>query len=233
MASTSVSTLGGVVVITQVIRKDEASIPLQSAATLQAPPPPMKTPPSSEKMDSMTTTFLQGGPQALGVVQMSIGLMCVLFSLTAAYSPVLIAYAPLGLAAAFVVSGALAVAAGGRPSVELVWASLLSSTVGGLIGVAGATYVCWLLAEGLPSDLLCDLQSLGELTNPEQGRMECREKLWQLDRLLYGLLGLLLVLLVLQVCVSITVCVFSGRAIRRRSRYSSVTEEGDDDSAAP
>lgn len=34
------------------------------------------------------------------VVQMSIGLLCVLFSVTAAYSPVLIAYAPLGLAAA-------------------------------------------------------------------------------------------------------------------------------------
>lgn len=62
-----------------------------------------------------------------------------------------------------------------------VWASLLSSTVGGLIGVAGATYVCCLMAEGPPSDLLCDLQSLGELRNPERSRMECRDKLWMLD----------------------------------------------------
>lgn len=39
----------------------------------------------------------------------------------------------------------------------------------------------------------------------------------------YGCLGLLLVLLVLQVCVSITVSVSSGRAIRRHKRCVTVT----------
>lgn len=39
----------------------------------------------------------------------------------------------------------------------------------------------------------------------------------------YGSLGLLLVLLVLEVCVAVTVCVFSGKAIRRRGRHAPVT----------
>lgn len=38
----------------------------------------------------------------------------------------------------------------------------------------------------------------------------------------YGSLGILLVLLVLQVCVSVTVCVFSARAIRRHGRTRTV-----------
>lgn len=39
----------------------------------------------------------------------------------------------------------------------------------------------------------------------------------------YGALGILLVLVVLQVCVSITVSVFSARAIRRHGHSSTVS----------
>lgn len=40
---------------------------------------------------------------------------------------------------------------------------------------------------------------------------------WMFQVSVYGPLGLLLVLLVLQVCVAVTVCVFSGKAFRRRA----------------
>lgn len=46
--------------------------------------------------------------------------------------------------------------------------------------------------------------------------------LWVFQVPVYGSLGLLLVLLVLHVCVAVTVCVFSGKAIRHRDRYTPV-----------
>lgn len=71
--ATSMTKVGGVVVITQVIQQDDTSIPLQSSpqATPTCPPaaPPAKRspPPAPKKLDDFNLAFLQGGPQALGV----------------------------------------------------------------------------------------------------------------------------------------------------------------------
>lgn len=71
--ATSMTKVGGVVVITQVIQQDDTSIPLQSSpqATPTCPPaaPPAKRspPPAPKKLDDFSLAFLQGGPQALGV----------------------------------------------------------------------------------------------------------------------------------------------------------------------
>lgn len=67
MASTSVTTIGGVMIITQVIPKDDSSIPLQAPAdpAQQAPPPKVMTPPPAKEKDS--TVFLGGEQQGLGV----------------------------------------------------------------------------------------------------------------------------------------------------------------------
>lgn len=69
MTSTSVTRMGGVVVVTQVIPHDEGSIQLQTAApSTQAPPPATQAPPpASTKMDDMKGVFLRGEPQGLGV----------------------------------------------------------------------------------------------------------------------------------------------------------------------
>lgn len=69
MTSTSVTKIGGVVVVTQVIPQDEGSIPLQSAAPATwAPPRATQAPPSvPTKMNDMTAAFLRGEPQGLGV----------------------------------------------------------------------------------------------------------------------------------------------------------------------
>ncbi|CAJ1061245.1 membrane-spanning 4-domains subfamily A member 4D-like [Xyrichtys novacula] len=120
MTSTSVTTVGGLVVVTQVIPQSEKAIPLQAADTIQAPPPAAPAPPSQPaaptKIDDMTATFLRAGPQSLGIVQIFIGLLCLLFSLTALFSPVLLGHAPLCLAVTFVVSGSVTVSAAKRTS---------------------------------------------------------------------------------------------------------------------
>lgn len=65
MTSTSVTKVGGVLVVTQVIPQEESSIPLQAPPT-QAPPT-QAPPPASAKLDDMTACFLRGEPQGLGV----------------------------------------------------------------------------------------------------------------------------------------------------------------------
>lgn len=238
MTSTSVTTIGGVVVVTQVLAKDEKSIPLQAAdgTTPQAPPPAATTPPSPTKVDDVTATFLRAGPLQLGIVQISIGLLCGLFGVTAAFSPALVAHAPFSLTVVFVVSGSLAVAAARRTSVGLLWASLLSHILSASIALAGVTYVCWLLAVRQPSDPICgtttnldprfrapNLPGLNpDYGSPDDISFRCYQKLWAMNTTVFGLLGLLLVLQVLQVCVAVTVCVFSGKAIRRHDHYSPI-----------
>lgn len=85
MTSTSVTKIGGVVVVTQVIPQDEKSIPLQSPATsaetpptvTQAPPPARKAAPP--KMDDMTSIFMKAGPQCLGVRHEADGVFNVIY----------------------------------------------------------------------------------------------------------------------------------------------------------
>lgn len=235
MTSTSVTTLGGVVVVTQVIPKEESGIQLQAAN--QAPPPPTKaTPPAtqtlpSSKMDDMTAAFLKGEPLSLGVVQIFIGLLCIIFSVTAAFSQTLIVHAPFCIGAIFLVSGYLAVVAARRTSVGLVCACLVWNLFSILLGLGGVAYSCWLLADHAPSRRLCDTGSSDGFVPTEEDRRKCSEMLHLVDVCVYGLLGLLLVLLVLQVCVTITICVFSGKALRRRERYVPIKLEVDDVSA--
>lgn len=72
--STSLTKVGGLVVITQVIQQDEASIPLDSVppgfhatpTTAPTTPPARRLLPPT-KLDELNAFFLQGGPQGLGV----------------------------------------------------------------------------------------------------------------------------------------------------------------------
>lgn len=146
MASTSVTTIGELMVITQVIPRDASFISLQTPGNTeqQAPPPEVKAPPTSFKAAIKKDTFARREPQGLGVrvrfsgrvsgrsgsfkiveqltmliikesfilkficfiicvssclqvVQIFIGLLSVLFSLTPLLSPLLIHYAPFGV----------------------------------------------------------------------------------------------------------------------------------------
>ncbi|XP_053182895.1 membrane-spanning 4-domains subfamily A member 4A [Scomber japonicus] len=233
MASTSISKIGGVVVVTQVIPQDDKSIQLQNPAalpaappsTLTAPPSPPSAPPT--KTDDMAAIFLKGEPQGLGMVQIFIGLLCVLFSLTSIYSPILIIHAPFSAAIAFVVSGSLSVAASRTPSVRLLWASLLSNALSAVLSVASVVFLCFILAAPSPSGQLCRDERFGE-----EMWIRCSNNMWSLNVILYGLRSFLLILLVLQLCVVISVCVFSGKAVRRSDRYAPImvmVDNGSDD----
>nr|XP_020474509.1 membrane-spanning 4-domains subfamily A member 4A-like [Monopterus albus]XP_020474511.1 membrane-spanning 4-domains subfamily A member 4A-like [Monopterus albus] len=215
MTSTSITTVGGVRIVTQVIPKDETSIVLQSATQNDLPPAPT----SPAKTDDMRDAVLRGEPQGLGVVQIFIGLLCILFSLTAVFSRALMAHVPFGLAITFVVSGSLAMAAGRRTSVGLVWASLVSNVISVMIGLVGVAYVCWLLAVRVVSKQIC---GTGASIYSYDWENPCIRSIQYLDEIMYGLHGILLVLLVLQVCVSITMCVLSGRELRHHNLYSPV-----------
>ncbi|KAF3692470.1 Membrane-spanning 4-domains subfamily A member 4A [Channa argus] len=223
MTSTSITKVGGITIVTQVIPQEEASIQLQSAATTKQLPAPATNaaapaPSFAAEKDGIRASFLLGGPQGLGIVQIFVGLLCILFSLTAIVSPILVIHALFSLAILFVLSGSLTLAASRQTSVGLVWASLVFNMIAGLVALAGVTFVCWLLADRPPSKQLCDLYT------GEYNVKDC-ERIWGVNEVLYGLRGLLLVLLVLQVCVSITVCVFSGKAIRRHSHYNPLMVE--------
>ncbi|KAM8734004.1 high affinity immunoglobulin epsilon receptor subunit beta [Acanthopagrus schlegelii] len=237
MTSTSVTKIGGVVVVTQVIPQDEKSIPLQSAAisaettptSTHAPPPVRQAPPAAPtKMDDMTSVFMKAGPQCLGVAQIFIGMLCVLFSVTAAYSPALLLHAPFCLGVTFVFSGSLALAAVRRTSVGLVRASLVWNVIGAVMGLVGVAFTCWLLADRRPGVRFCNTVPWGDYQPTQEQIWRCISDMRLMDVSLYGSLGLLLVLLVLQFCVAITVCVFSARAIRRHNNYAPLRVEVDD-----
>ncbi|KAM3613795.1 uncharacterized protein V6R79_005142 [Siganus canaliculatus] len=221
MASTSVTKIGGVVVVTQVIPEGDASIPLQSAAPPQAPPPAAQTPPPSKasraKLDDVTAGFLQGEPQALGVVQIVVGLLCAAFSLTAVFSPLFILHAAFCGALVFVVSGALAVAAARRSSVRLVTVSLAWNLLSVVVALGGVAYDCWLLSRPPAGERFCDDWRSVDFTPTERSR--CLSNMRSLNVAVYGPLGLILVLLVLQLCVATATCVLSVNSIRRRRCY--------------
>ncbi|XP_071324926.1 membrane-spanning 4-domains subfamily A member 4A isoform X3 [Trachinotus anak] len=176
-------------------------------------------------MDDMTATFLRGQPHGLGVVQIFIGVLCILFSLTSVVSQLLIVHAPFCVAVTFVVSGSLALAAGRRTSVALVWACLVSNVVAVVVSLGGVVYLCWLLAARPVSRQFCE--TFEDISSSDVW-IRCNSNMWILDVVMYGLLSSVLVLLLLQLCVAITVCVFSGKTIRHRGHASPVMVRGDE-----
>ncbi|KAM9701122.1 uncharacterized protein ACNS7B_003185 [Menidia menidia] len=185
MSSTSVTTVGGVVIVTQVIPKEDASIPMQAPPPEQKAPPPLPQAPPT-KAEKRAAIFLRVEPQGLGVVQIFIGLLCVLWSLSAAVSPFLLSSAPFALGGFFVLSGSLAVASARHTSIRLVWASLGAQVLGGLGGVAGLAYLGLLLTSD-PAEDFC--------------QESCAQRLWTLT-VVQIFIGLLCVLWSLSAAVS-------------------------------
>ncbi|XP_078143451.1 membrane-spanning 4-domains subfamily A member 4A [Centroberyx gerrardi] len=215
MSSASITTSGGVVVVTQVFPQDQnGKISLPPAASTGPAPP---AGPAPAKPSDMTASFLRGEPQSLGIVQIFIGLVCVLLSL-AAILPAQLLHAPLFIGVAFVLSGSLAVAARRGTTVGLIRATLASGLLSALLALMGVAYLCWLLADRSASYQLCGVWSDYRYADYDSSKRKCLQMARQLSRVLDGLHGLVLVLLVLEVCVAVTLCVFSGKALSRRGR---------------
>ncbi|XP_030013727.1 membrane-spanning 4-domains subfamily A member 15-like [Sphaeramia orbicularis] len=231
MATASITKMGGVVVVTQVIPQDEAGqIPMQTPGVpptdTKAPPTASQAPPpqssSTTKMDDTTATFLKGEPEILGAIQILIGLLCILFSLTAIFSPVLIYHAPLCIGVIFIISGSVALKAKRNTSVASVWWTLILNLLSVIFSLGGVAYLSWCFAAVLPTVIVCGEEMNPQPYDPYGRQFNCNERLWLLDVVVHGLWGFYLVLLVFQACVSITLVVFSGKAIRHSVHYGPV-----------
>ncbi|XP_075994516.1 uncharacterized protein LOC142989039 [Genypterus blacodes] len=228
MASTSITTVGGVVIVTHVLPQDQTSVALQSVgkpsppSAALAPPPPG---PASPSKLSHTTSSKRAELQGLGIVQVAVGLLCVVFSLTSIGSSFLIVHAPLCAGVAFVLSGSLSVALSRRSSVPLVSVTLASSVLSVLLSLMGVAYLCWLLAYRPASQIFCGIRDFDQYRNASEVGRNCVQMVWSLNLVLDGLRGFLLLLVFLQLCVSFATCVLS---VKVRGRHASITVSGGD-----
>lgn len=208
--STSITNSNGLVVVTQVFPQEEfvkckdktQKVPLQI--------------PVSE----MTKMFLRGQPQSLGIVQIFIGILFIMVSLTALISPTRSDQAPLFIGVTFVLSGSLSVAAREGKSLGLIRATMALNIISALASLAGIGYLCMLMAT-ISEDNMCGSSSY-DPRNYNSPRNQCQRMMREINRLMRGIWGLMLVLTVLEACVSITGSVFSGKAIHRCKMHTTV-----------
>ncbi|XP_061552260.1 uncharacterized protein LOC133412706 isoform X2 [Phycodurus eques] len=220
-ASSSVTSVGGVLIVTQVIPRDGSAVPPQ--ADTPAPPADARAAPpaSPAKENAKSAAHRRGLIPGLGVS--ACAPQCVKMERQTRTSFVC-AGCPDGHRLAFLASGWLAVAARRRTSATLVWACLWSNAVSVLLSLGGAAYLSWLLATGRPAESVCGDRLAGD----GKAWSVCVENLWLLDRALSGLRGLFLVVLLLQAAVCAALCVFTAGAIRTRQRYAPITVPGED-----
>lgn len=241
MASSTVTRVGGVVIVTQVIPqseqnavalKDTPKAPEATTTDTQAPPTDMHEAPSSvteappptpEKMDAMTTTFLKGEPVIMGVFQLFLGLVCFLFSLSSTFHRILLLHAPVSASALFVVAGAMTLIASKSVSQFSVRMAAGWSVLSSVLSAGGVAYLSWLLAGPRPTERLCDELDYEQCVNFNYG-------LWSLDSMVMGLQGLFLVLMTLQLVFSLTVSCFSIKAAQHSPLQMLLSDAESDES---
>ncbi|XP_051921642.1 uncharacterized protein LOC127600842 [Hippocampus zosterae] len=218
--SSSVTSVGGMLIVTQVIPQDVGdtkSMPLRPADAApptdeQATPPALPT-----KKDAGFADYQRGEIPGLGVVQLVIGSLCVLFSLTA-ISRFLLAHVAFCLCVWFLVSGWLSLAAHRKPSIRLIWACLWSNVISVLLSLAGFAYLSWLLATSWSSRHVCGEQ----LFDDPSAWGHCVGNLRLLNRVLQGLRGLIMALLFMEAGVCLMICVRVTKEIRTRFHYAPI-----------
>lgn len=237
MASSTITRVGGLVLVTQVIPEskydamvlsDSLKIPdVTTANTTEAPPPAVQAPPASPeapvKKDAMTSTFLRGEPVIMGVFQLFLGLVFILFSLTAAFHRILLLHAPICGSVLFVVAGAVTLSAAKSTTQFSVCLAAGWSVLSSVLSAGGVAYLSWLLAGPRPTQRLCEGLDYERCVNFNYG-------LWSLDSLVMGLQGLFLVLMVLQLAFSLTVSSFSIKAAQHRPLQMVLSEADSDES---
>ncbi|XP_019719252.1 uncharacterized protein LOC109512160 [Hippocampus comes] len=218
--SSSVTSVGGMLIVTQVIPQDVGdtkSIPLHSAAAAPTTDEQTTSPALPAKKDGGFADYQRGEIPGLGVVQLVIGSLCVLFSLTA-ISRFLLVHVAFCLCVWFLVSGWLSLAAHRKTSIRLMWACLWSNVISVLLSLGGIAYLSWLLATSWSSEDVCGEQ----LFDDSSAWNHCVSNLRLLNSVLQGLRGLVLVLLFLEAGVSLLLCVCITKAIRTRFHYAPI-----------
>ncbi|XP_057690355.1 uncharacterized protein LOC130914836 [Corythoichthys intestinalis] len=203
-ASSSITSVGGMLIVTQVIPQDGNAVPLQSHVGTD--PSDAPAPPAPAQKAEGSSARRRGELSGLGAVQMVIAVLCVLFGSTG-ISHFLMPHLAFFGGAYLLASGGLAAAAEKRTSVTLRRACVWANTVAVLLSLGGVAYLSWLLAVSRPAQNVCGDPLDGE----EELWRDCAHGLWMLDGLVNGLRGLFLVLLVLQAAVSAAVRVLAAK----------------------
>ncbi|XP_067304179.1 membrane-spanning 4-domains subfamily A member 4A [Pseudorasbora parva] len=148
--------------------------------------------------------FLKGKPLSLGLVQVFTGLVILTLCTITLLVDMLRAEYVICLGLPFVLSGSVAIAAHKRSSPSLIKATLAMSVICALLAATGAGYFSWELSVR-PGEDPCNSQNYSS----------CSNMFWKFNNLMDGVKGLLLVLSVLQMCVCISLSIFSSRAINQ------------------
>ncbi|KAK2902668.1 hypothetical protein Q8A67_007381 [Cirrhinus molitorella] len=194
MASSMTTEANGVRVVTHIIPLEENtdSPDLKSSSV------------EPEKLSAKTRMFLKGGPLTLGLLQVFTGVVVMTLCTITVIVDMLNIETVMCLGLPFVISGFVAIAAHKRCTTSRIKATLAMSVICALLAAAGIGYFSWELSH-----------------RPE--RSPCTGdydwSCWSMTRifnsLVDGLRGLLLVLCFLEMCVCITLSVFSAKAIQQ------------------
>lgn len=151
-----------------------------------------------------TKMFLKGKPLSLGLVQVFIGLVVMTLCIITVLVDKMTLETIMSLGLPFVISGSVAIAAHKRSSSTLIKTTLAMSVICALLAAAGTGYFSWELSNRSGQDPCSD----GDYWS-------CSYMIWRFNSLVDGLRGLLLVLCFLELCVCISLSIFSARAIQQ------------------
>ncbi|XP_069100374.1 membrane-spanning 4-domains subfamily A member 4D-like [Pleurodeles waltl] len=217
--STSAADPGGFVVITEISPKTNQGDPSQTGQAAKTA--------SNKHLQK----FFKGEPLVLGVVQILNGIFQIGFGIVGDSSsgafrswtlPLFITGVPYWSGILYIISGSLSVAAANNPKISLVRGCLIMNILSAVAsGIAVIVYIIYIAVwdhRGGYGYTMCNYYYREQ--TPEE--MEQCMKLHQVHLIFWASLILLLIITILELCVSISVAAFGCKTVCRMS-YSEVT----------
>ncbi|KAJ8273621.1 hypothetical protein GJAV_G00103690 [Gymnothorax javanicus] len=219
--SVSVTTVNGLVVVTQVFQPgEEMKIPMNTigastasaAAVAPAKPKPVEPVEPSIPVSPMTKRFLQGQPKPLGIIQIFIGLISIALGILVILQKPMLWGTPLWAGGMFVISGIISAVAykGTRPC--LVRSTLAFNVLCCLVATAGIVLIALHLIYERFEESGCRERDHSSYYRDDKYYWMCQEMYWKFRNVMDGIRGLLIVLYAFQLAVSISGAVYSGQA---------------------
>ncbi|KAL7887517.1 hypothetical protein AOLI_G00052380 [Acnodon oligacanthus] len=206
MATSVTAAAHGVRVVTHIIPLDTTSPPCPSES---------KESRMKSSLPYMTRLFLKVEPVALGTLQVFIGLVMIAVGIAILVAGMQHGEVPLGLGISCIICGSVTLAAHKGTSLRLIKSTLALNIFGTLLSISGICYFCVVLA--IRPDL-------SDCTYRGTKYWDCWYMAERFTTVMDGLNGLLLVFSVLEVCVCITLVVFSCKASRPASETKMVVK---------
>ncbi|XP_030077328.1 membrane-spanning 4-domains subfamily A member 4A [Microcaecilia unicolor] len=192
----TVTGANGMVVVTQIL-------PSTGQHAVQMGPNALQNTPC--QFPEALQKFFKGEPKALGVVQILIGIIQIFFGiLLAANAPYLfvVSAVPFWGGLIFIISGSLSVAAQNHANICLVKGSLGMNIVSSLAAFVGIIIICIDLGFVIYINIPC-----------QRDDVLCYRRVYAFLAVIPGIEGILLVLLLLELCISISTSAFGCKAV--------------------